>query len=295
MALCHDQSLATSASLQCRLDNTSILVFCSSPIEAIFLVISGMGEVSGELKGKPAIVTGGGRDIGRACALELAAAGAAVAINYHSSSDGADSAAADIVSRGGRAFAQQGDMTKGDDVTALIDRAVSEFSGAIDILVHVTGGLVARKTMVEMDLDHWNYVMDLNATSFVRAIKAVLPHMTAGGSIVGLASQAGRDGGGPGAVAYAASKGAVMTMTRGLAKELGPDIRVNSICPGMIDTDFHNTFTKPEVRTHVANITPLKREGTSQDVADLARYLASDRSAFITGTNIDINGGTLFS
>jgi len=73
------------------------------------------------------------------------------------------------------------------------------------------------------------------------------------GSIINLASQAGRDGGGPGSIAYAASKGAVMTMTRGLAKELGPDIRVNALCPGMIDTDFHNIFTKPEVRTHVAN------------------------------------------
>ncbi len=254
-----------------------------------------MGDFTGELDGKTAIVTGGGRDIGRACALELAAAGAAVAINYHSSSDGADSAVADIVSNGGRAFALQGDMTKDSDVAALIDRTGSEFTGKVDVLVHVTGGLVARKTMAEMDLDHWNHVMDLNVTSFVRAIKAVLPHMTDGGSIVGLASQAGRDGGGPGAVAYAASKGAVMTMTRGLAKELGPDIRVNSICPGMIDTDFHNIFTKPEVRTHVANATPLKREGTSQDVAELVRFLASDRAAFITGANVDINGGMLFS
>lgn len=86
-----------------------------------------------------------------------------------------------------------------------------------------------------------------------------------------------------------------MTMTRGLAKELGPNIRVNSVCPGMIDTDFHNTFTKPEVRAHVANVTPLKREGSSEDVAGLVAYLASDAAAFITGANVDINGGTLFS
>lgn len=114
-------------------------------------------------------------------------------------------------------------------------------------------------------------------------------------AIVGLASQAGRDGGGPGAVAYGAAKGAIMTMTRGLAKELGPNIRVNSVCPGMIDTDFHNTFTKPEVRRHVASITPLKREGKAQDVVNLVTYLASDEAAFVTGANIDINGGTLFS
>jgi 3-oxoacyl-[acyl-carrier protein] reductase len=119
--------------------------------------------------------------------------------------------------------------------------------------------------------------------------------MPEGASVVGLASQAGRDGGGPGAVAYAAAKGAVMTMTRGLAKELGPRIRVNSVCPGMIDTDFHNVFTKREVRTHVASSTPLKREGSSQDVAGLVAYLASDEASFITGANIDINGGTVFS
>ncbi len=247
------------------------------------------------LEGKVALVTGGGRDIGRACALRLAAAGASVAINYHSSSAGADSAVGEITAAGSRALAKQGDMTSGLDVKALVAETVQEFGDSIDILVHVTGGLVARKTIAEMDIDHWNRVMDLNATSFVRVIKAALPHMSNGGSIVGLASQAGRDGGGPGAVAYAASKGAVMTMTRGLAKELGPKIRVNSVCPGMIDTDFHNTFTKPEVRSHVAGITPLKREGTSEDVANLVTYLASDQASFITGTNVDINGGLLFS
>jgi 3-oxoacyl-[acyl-carrier protein] reductase len=186
-------------------------------------------------------------------------------------------------------------MTSDDDVAALVAETRAAFGDRIDILVHVTGGLVARKTLAEMDVAHWNQVMDLNATSFFRVVKAVVPWMSEGGSVVGLASQAGRDGGGPGAIAYAASKGAVMTMTRGLAKELGPRIRVNSVCPGMIDTDFHNVFTKPEVRTHVAGITPLKREGTSQDVAGLVVYLASDEAAFITGANIDINGGTLFS
>ena len=254
-----------------------------------------IGENSNGLAGKVAIVTGGGRDIGRACALRLAAAGASVAINYFASADGADSAVREISAAGGKAFAKQGDMTSDLDVKALVAETVQAFGEHIDILVHNTGGLLARKTVAEMDIDHWNRVMDLNATSFLRLIKSAQPHMTRGGSIVGLASQAGRDGGGPGAIAYGASKGAVMTMTRGLAKELGPAIRVNSICPGMIDTDFHNIFTKPEVRTHVANITPLKREGTSEDVANLVTYLASDEAAFITGANVDINGGMLFS
>ncbi len=254
-----------------------------------------VGTGAGSLEGKVAIVTGGGRDIGRACAMRLAAAGAAVGINYHSSSEGADSAVAEIAKAGGRAFAMQGDMTSGADVEALIAKAVADFGGAIDVLAHVTGGLIARKTITEMDIDHWDQVMALNTTSMVRVVKAALPHMGAGGSIVGIASQAGRDGGGPGAVAYGASKGALMTMTRGLAKELGPDIRVNSVCPGMIDTGFHDTFSKPEVRAHVANITPLKREGASEDVANLVTYLATNEAAFITGTNIDINGGLLFS
>ena len=248
-----------------------------------------------DLKGKTAIVTGGGRDIGLACALRLAASGAAVAINYHNSAAGAEGAVTEITAAGGKSFAQKGDMTSNDSVADLVARTVSELGDRIDIVVHVTGGLVARKKVPEMDIDHWNQVMDLNATSFLRIVKAALPHMTEGGAIVGLASQAGRDGGGPGAIAYGAAKGAMMTMTRGMAKELGPEIRVNSVCPGMIDTDFHNTFTKPEVRAHVASITPLKREGAPEDVANLVTYLASDQAAFITGANVDINGGTLFS
>lgn len=247
------------------------------------------------LNGKTAIVTGGGRDIGRACAMRLAKEGARVAINYHSSGEGADSAVAEILAAGGEAFALQGDMTDPADVAALVAQTQSQFGADIDVLVHVTGGLVARKTISDMDLTHWNAVMDLNVTSFYHAAKAVIPHMPAGSSIISFASQAGRDGGGPGAIAYAASKGAVMTMTRGMAKELGPDIRVNTVCPGMIDTDFHNTFTKDVVRSNVANATPLKREGQSDEVANLVAFLASDESSFMTGTSLDINGGILFS
>ncbi len=246
------------------------------------------------LNGKTAIVTGGGRDIGRACVMKLAQSGANVVINYHSSSEGADSAVTEIEAAGGKAIALQGDMTSQADVDALVAKTVEAF-GSIDTLIHVTGGLVARQTTEESSLEHWNTVMSLNITSLFMTVKACTPHMNEGGSIVTFASQAGRDGGGPGATAYAASKGAVMTYTRGLAKELGPKIRVNSLCPGMIDTDFHNIFTKDEVRKHVANITPLKREGTSEEVANLAVFLASDEASFMTGNNVDINGGIGFS
>lgn len=246
------------------------------------------------LEGKTAIVTGGGRDIGRACVLALAKAGANIAINYHSSSAGADSAVAEIAVAGGKAFALQGDMTKVEDVRVLVEQTVAEFGG-IDIVIPVTGGLVARKTIPETTPEHWQTVFDLNVMSAFLIVQAALPHMPSGGAIVNMASQAARDGGGPGAMAYAAAKGAVLTMTRGMAKELAPDIRVNALCPGMIDTDFHNTFTKPEVRQHVAGITPLKREGTSEDVANLAVFLASDQAAFVTGACVDINGGLFFS
>ncbi|MEO9775603.1 glucose 1-dehydrogenase [Roseibium sp.] len=247
-----------------------------------------------ELNGKTAIVTGGGRDIGRACVLALAQAGANVAVNYFSSGEGADSAVSEIVAAGGKAFAMQGDMTRASDVTALVERTVSEFGG-VDIVVPVTGGLVARKTVPEITAEHWQTVFDLNVTSAFLIIQKSLPHMKAGGAVVNVASQAGRDGGGPGALAYGMAKGAVMTMTRGMAKEFAPAIRVNAICPGMIDTDFHNVFTKPEVRKKVAEATPLKREGASEDVANLAVFLAGDNSAFITGACVDINGGMLFS
>jgi 3-oxoacyl-[acyl-carrier protein] reductase len=247
------------------------------------------------MNGKTAIVTGGGRDIGRACALRLAREGANVAINYHASKAGADSAVAEIKAAGGNAFALQGDMTDAKNVADLLSETQSHFGAEISTLVHVTGGLVARKTIADMDIDHWNSVMNLNLTSLYHIVKTVTPHMPDGSSIVTFASQAGRDGGGPGAIAYAASKGAVMTMTRGLAKELGPAIRVNAVCPGMIDTDFHNKFTKDAVRANVANGTPLKREGQSDEVASLVAFLASDEAAFMTGASLDINGGTLFS
>lgn len=246
-----------------------------------------------KLQGKTAIITGAGRDIGMAIARKLASEGANVAINYFSSSEGADKTVKEITVSGGKAFALQGDLTKPEDVDALVSRTVSEF-GRVDVLVNNAGGLIARKKIAEMPLDHWQAVMDLNLTSTFMMTKACLAHMGAG-TIVNLASQAARDGGGMGAVAYATSKGAVMTMTRGLAKELGPDIRVNALCPGMIDTDFHNVHTPDAGRRGYEAAAPLKRQGNTEDAANLVLFLACDDSAFLTGTNIDINGGMLFS
>ena len=248
------------------------------------------------LEGKVAIVTGGARDIGRAVSEALAAHGAKVVVNYFRSAADGEATVKAIKDAGGEAIAVAGDMTKQEDVDNLIGEACKAYGGSIDVLVNVVGGLVARKPLAEMDADWFDGVMRLNVTSTLMTCQAAVPHMSSGSAIVNFASQAGRDGGGPGAAAYASSKAAVMTFTRALAKELGPSgIRANCVCPGMISTTFHDTFTKDEVRKNVAAATPLRREGESSEVADLVAYLASPAASFMTGTSVDINGGTLLS
>lgn len=248
------------------------------------------------LKNKVAIVTGGSRDIGRAVSLQLAAEGAKVVINYLSNLANAEETLNLIKENGGEAIIVKGDVTKSAAVTQLIEQARAAFGEEIHILVNVAGGMVARKPTAELDEDFWDAVMDLNLKSVYLVSKATIPYMGSGASIINLSSLAGRDGGGPGASAYATAKGGVTTYTRALAKELGPkNIRVNAVLPGMIATTFHDTFSKPEVRVNVANATLLKREGQASEVADLIVYLASDQASYITGTNIDINGGLNFS
>ncbi len=248
------------------------------------------------LKGKVAIVTGGGRDIGRSVSVKLAKEGAKVVVNYKNGEEEANATLQSIKAVGGEAIIVKGDVTNAADVTNIVNEAKKAFGEQVHILVNVAGGLVARKTLQEMDEEFFDFVMNLNLKSVFLLAKAVTPLMQNGASIINFSSIAGRDGGGPGASAYATSKGAVMTFTRSLAKELGPKgIRVNSVAPGMIATSFHDTFSKPEVRANVANATPLKREGKADEVADLVAYLASDESSFINGANIDINGGLFFS
>lgn len=249
-----------------------------------------------KLNGKIAIVTGGSRDIGRAVSVKLAKEGAKVVVNYCNNEEQANETLAEIKAAGGTAISVKGDMTKTEDVAALVAAAQAEYGDQIDILVNVVGGMVERKGLAEMDAEFFDWVMRLNVTSTFLATQAVVPHMKKGASIINFASLAGRDGGGPGAAAYATSKGAVMTFTRAMAKDLGPQgIRCNSLCPGMIATSFHDTFTKDAVRENVANATPLRRQGGAEETADAVSYLASDESSFITGTNIDINGGLFFS
>jgi len=231
-----------------------------------------------KFENKVAVVSGGTRDIGKAIVLKLASEGAKVVINYYNNDENAKATQAEVEALGAESILVRGDMANKDDVEALVNQAVEAFGG-VDILVNVAGGLVARKTITEMDEEFFNHVMSLNINSTFLLTKYCVPHMGSGSSIVNIASLAGRDGGGPGASAYATSKGAVMTFTRSMAKELGPQgIRVNSLCPGVISTTFHDTFSKDEVRKNIANATPLRREGSSQEVADTASYLLSEDS-----------------
>ena len=248
-----------------------------------------------DLKGKVALVTGGGRDIGRAVSIALASSGASVGVNYNSSADKANEVVREIESRGGKALAVKGDVTSSAEISSMLDTISERFGNRIDILVNNAGGLLARKKLDEMDETFWDAVIELNLKSVFLVTKAVVPRMSEGGAIVNLASLAARDGGGGGALAYSAAKGAVLTFTRGLSKELAPKkIRVNCVSPGLIDTTFHDTFTAPEIRKTVAARTSIGREGTSEDVANSVLFLASDAAAYITGESIEINGGMYF-
>ena len=249
-----------------------------------------------KLKDKVAVVTGGSRDIGRAISIKLAKEGARVVVNYNSSESEAKATVAEIKSLGGEAIAVKADVSKLHDIKNLKAKTIEAFGDKVDILVNNAGGLFARKTLQELDESFYNLVMDVNFKSTVFVMQAFEPLMGKGASIINLSSQAARDGGGGGSSLYASSKGAVSTFTRSMAKELGPKgIRVNALCPGLIGTKFHDDFTKDEVRSKVAASTPLRREGSAAEVADLVAYLASDEASFINGNNIDINGGLAFS
>jgi 3-oxoacyl-[acyl-carrier protein] reductase len=250
----------------------------------------------GKLKGKVAIVTGGARDLGRAVSVKLAREGAKVCLNYFASKENAEETLDIIRREGGEAIAVQGDMTKAADVKNLFAKAAEAFGPVVHILVNVVGGIVGRKLITEQDEEWYDLLMDINMRSVFLSTREAVPMMTEGGAIVNFSSQAARDGGGPGASMYATSKAAVICHTRAMAKELGPKgIRVNALAPGMINTSFHDRFTKPEARQNLHKSAPLRREGEAHEVADLVCFLASEESSYITGASIDINGGVLFS
>ncbi|BFL33223.1 SDR family NAD(P)-dependent oxidoreductase [Bacteroides stercoris] len=248
------------------------------------------------LKGKVAIVTGGARDLGRAISVRFAQEGAKVVVNYFDNPEDAQETLKMIEAAGSEGIIIQGDMTKAADVKRLFDTAVEKFGNEIHALVNVVGGIVGRKTITEQDEAWYDFLMDVNMRSVFLCTREAVPYMVSGSTIVNFSSLAARDGGGPGASMYATAKGAVMTFTRSMAKELGPKgIRVNSLAPGTIATSFHDRFNTPENRERLKATYALRREGEAKEVADLVIYLSSDQSSYITGTNIDINGGCFFS
>lgn len=250
----------------------------------------------GRLTDKVAVVTGGSRDIGQAIAIKLAEEGANVVVNYYNTEAGAFETVNRIQAIGKKAIAVKADVSNLEDIQTLKSKTIEAFGQKLDILVNNAGGLFARKTLQEFDESFYDLVMNVNFKSTVFVCQAFETMMQSGGSIINLSSLASRDGGGGGSALYSSSKGAVTTFTRAMSKELGPKgIRVNAVCPGLIGTKFHDDFTKDEVRTMVAAKTPLRKEGAAAEVADLVAYLASDEASFITGTNIDINGGLGFS
>ena len=248
------------------------------------------------LIGKVALVTGASRDIGRAISISLANAGFKVLVNYYRDKSMGEETVSIIKNNGGDAIAVYADVTNSGDVSNMIKESQKVFGNEVHILVNNVGGLFARKKISEIDENFYDLLMDVNFKSVFLVTKAIKPIMPEGGSIVNISSQAARDGGGPGSSLYSASKGAVTSYTRALAREFGPDgIRVNAITAGMTSTRFHDDFTSDEIRKKVAGATPLRREGKPEEIADLAIYLASESSSYITGANIDINGGILNS
>ena len=247
------------------------------------------------LEGQVALITGASSGIGRATAEAMAREGARVGVNYLKNQKGAEEAVEAIRRTGGQALAIRADVTRRNEVQALV-AAVRKQWGHIDILVNNAGDLIARHTLADMTEEYWDQIMDLNLKSAFLCTQAVWEEMAArkSGCIINVSSIAGRNGGGLGAAAYAAAKGALLTYTKGLAKELAPHgIRVNGIAPGVIATPYHERYSPPELMAKfVANI-PQGRAGTADEIADVILFLTSPAARYILGETVEVNGGML--
>jgi 3-oxoacyl-[acyl-carrier protein] reductase len=251
-------------------------------------------ETKNKLSGKNILITAGAQGIGESITKHFIDSGANVSIHYFSSADTANELTKYAISKGQKAIAISGDLTKEADATNLVEKTVAALGG-LDILINNAGSLVARKLLSEMETEFWHKVMDINLTSMMFVTRAAAPHLAKheSSSIVNLASLAGRKGGHPGSLAYSTSKGAILTFTRALSSELGPQgTRVNAVAPGLIlGTSFHNTHTTKESAAATTAGIPIQRAGNAADVARAVLYLASEYDGFITGATLDINGG----
>ena len=248
---------------------------------------------AGRLTGKVALITGAGRGFGRAIARAFAREGARVAANYLGSRAGAEAVVAEAERLGAEAVALRGDVAREDDVKALVAATLERF-GRLDVLVN-NAGIMVRAPMVAVPAEECRRMFDVNVTGTMLCSRHALPHMVEGkgGRIINLSSQlAQRPVGGGGFAAYAATKGAIESLTRVLAAEVGVHgITVNAIAPGGIDTDMSRDVMTPEYRARRLAELPLRRFGSVDDVAYCAVVLASDEAGYLTGQILHPSGG----
>jgi 3-oxoacyl-[acyl-carrier protein] reductase len=248
--------------------------------------------MSQNLPGKVAVVTGASKGIGAAIALELAAEGAAVVVNYSSSQAGADRVVAQIREAGGKSVAVQANLSKEADIRRLFAEAVKAF-GRLDILVN-NAGIYEFAPLENVTAEHFHKQFDLNVLGLILASQEAVKHFgEEGGSIVNISSvvATGRI---PGGSVYSGTKAAVEAVTRSLAAELGPrKIRVNSVNPGMVETEGVHAagIAESDFRKQIESQTPLGRIGQPQDIAPAVAFLASPAASWITGETLYISGG----
>lgn len=249
-----------------------------------------------DLTGKVVLITGSSTGIGAAAARAFGREGARVAVHYHASEAPAREVAADIARSGGTAEIFRADLMQPDEPARLVN-AVQRHYGRIDVLINNAGDVFDRKPFSEWKAQELDAMLQLNVRSVVAMCQAVIGVFRAqgGGNIINVTSIAARNGGGPGVILYAATKGFVSTLTRGLAKELvGDRVRVNGVAPGVILTPLHDRHTSQATLDALKGTVPMGRLGTADECAGAFLYLASDAlSGYVTGQIMEVNGGQL--
>jgi 3-oxoacyl-[acyl-carrier protein] reductase len=245
-----------------------------------------------DLTGRVALVTGAGVGIGQAAALALAKAGAFVGIHFHTSNDGAKTTLAQIHETGGQGLLLNGDLSLEEQANHVVDQVVKA-TGRLDILVNNAGSPLQMCPLERCPTELWRQAFEVNVTSAFLVTRRAIPHLrTSGqGAIVNNLSLSVQTGGAGGAGPYAAAKGALQVFTRTLARELAPQVRVNAVMPGVIETRHHKVFSNPAKMADYVKQTPLARNGQAAEVAQAILFLASDAASFITGAILDVNGG----